>query len=116
MCYFICNFFHFREDKFNKGKCFVESDVLEESQQHGLQDDSIYDNVDDVQHHVYELSSKQESENVLEHSGYPEFFSAGSFPRHTSQVSHNPAYHVADGATSIATTKSSKFAPTVATG
>ena len=94
----------------------MESDVLEESQQHVLQDDSIYDNVDDVQRHVYELSSKQESENVPEHRGYPEFFSARSFPRHTSQVSHNPACHVADGTTSVATARSSKIAPIIATG
>ena len=84
-----------------------------------LQDDAIYDNVDDVQHHVYEMPSKQEGENILEHSGYPEFSTAGSFPRHTSQVSRNPARHIAHGTASVATPKStmkSKLAPTVATG
>ena len=98
----------------------MERDVFEESQQYVLQDDSIYDNVDDVQHQVYEMSSKQESENVLEQSGYPEFFATASFPRHTSQVSRNPAAcHIAHGTASIATPKSTmknKLAPTVATG
>ena len=116
MCHFLCNFLNFRKDERNEEMCSVESDVLEESQQNVLQDDSIYDNVDDVQNHVYEMSCKPESENVIEHNGYPESSTSGSFLRHISKISRNQACHSAHGAASIATTKSttkSKLAPTV---
>ena len=96
----------------------MENGVLEDSLQDVLQADATYDNVHAGQHHVYEMSSESESENVAKCSGCPYYSTIRSLPRHESQVSHNPACHNADGAASIATTKSttkSKLAPTATT-